>query len=151
MNVVKTIDFELTDVFNNQNRCIYAFIIKASGSTFLYIGITGSSNGTGISSPLKRLARHIAPSGNTFSIFHENDRLGEMNETSKVRFIYTFLPESVQTYIEARRYEAQCVSYFSEKHEITLLNTLVLYQQMDIYLNKPLTNFMSNIEQLLEI
>lgn len=149
MTEIKTIDFELADVYKNDHRCIYAILIKNHGKTFLYIGITGSSNNTGISSPLTRLARHIAPSGNTFSIFRGNDTLGEMNQTGKARFIYTYLPENVLTYTEARRLESQCVSYFSTNRKLTLLNTLVLNQNNDINQVVQLQDFISCIENAL--
>ena len=149
MNEIKTIDFELADVYKNDLRCIYAIVIKSLGRTFLYIGITGSSNNTGISSPLTRLARHIAPSGKTYSIFRGNDTLGEINETSKARFIYTYLPENVLTYTEARRLESKCVSYFSINRELTLLNTLLPDPNNDINQIVQLQDFISCIENAL--
>lgn len=56
--------------FDNSNRVIY--VMKSFDSfrnaAKFYVGITGTPNRTGTSSPLKRLVRHLFPVGKTHSI-----------------------------------------------------------------------------------
>jgi len=69
-----------------EGRIIYAFKF-ADGS--VYVGITGTSNSTGMSKPLRRLATHLRKSGNTFSILDRNIELANKG----FAFSYSLLPD----------------------------------------------------------
>ncbi len=53
---------------------MYIISISFSNERKYYVGRTGTSNGTGTSSPFKRLGTHLAKRGNTKSVFWENAR-----------------------------------------------------------------------------
>lgn len=76
--------------FRHERRAVY---LLRSGR-FSYAGVTGTSNATGVSSPYKRLASHLAKRGNTQSAFWDNaDREGFLPESGGFEFVATFIPE----------------------------------------------------------
>lgn len=53
--------------FSKKAQCVYLLTIQGPRDTWHYVGRTGTSNKTGISSPYQRLAKHLAKSGKTQS------------------------------------------------------------------------------------
>jgi len=96
----------------DESRIIYAF--KFSDGS-VYVGITGTSNRTGVSKPLRRLATHLRKSGNTFSILDRNEQLANKG----FRFTYVPFDESLAECAEA--VEQQCRQLL-RKRSVTLLN-----------------------------
>ncbi len=93
-------------------RIIYAFRF-ADGCA--YVGITGSSNATGVSRPLARLATHLRKSGNTYSILVTHQDLANRG----FKFSYSTLPADVAPLAEA--VEQQCREIL-RKDTVRLLN-----------------------------
>jgi hypothetical protein len=52
-------------------QCVYLVELRRGDEVWRYVGRTGTSNGTGVSSPYKRLAKHLAKVGNTQSCIWE--------------------------------------------------------------------------------
>jgi hypothetical protein len=53
--------------FSAEEQCVYLVELRRGNEVRRYVGRTGTSNGTGVSSPYKRLARHLAKVGKTQS------------------------------------------------------------------------------------
>ena len=68
--------------------CVYVLQIKTEQISWLYIGKTGTSNNTGISSPYKRLAKHLAKIGSTQSCIWDNRHILSPNilQSATIRF-----------------------------------------------------------------
>ena len=79
----------------------------------LYIGITKSSNNTGISSPLGRLGTHLKKRGNTHSILKN---IQEINP-KKVNFLFKFITD-----LEGQKEEQELIEYFRNQDGYTCLN-----------------------------
>ena len=54
-------------------QCVYLLELRRGNEVWRYVGRTGTSNGTGVSSPYKRLARHLAKVGKTQSCIWEDE------------------------------------------------------------------------------
>ena len=71
--------------------CVYLLILRNGAQSWHYVGRTGTSNRTGTSSPYKRLARHLAPVGNTQSCIRQ---LPEgLRKSASISFVALRLPE----------------------------------------------------------
>ena len=100
--------------FDKEKKCIYAFtIVDHEGNKFVYIGITKSSNNTGISSPLGRLGTHLKKRGNTHSILKN---IQEINP-KKVNFLFKFITD-----LEGQKEEQELIEYFRNQDGYTCLN-----------------------------
>lgn len=53
--------------FSKETPCIYLLTLCSAKKIWRYVGRTGTSNKTGISSPYQRLAKHLAKAGKTQS------------------------------------------------------------------------------------
>jgi hypothetical protein len=53
--------------FSKNAQCVYLLTVRGTKNTWHYVGRTGTSNRTGVSSPYQRLAKHLAKVGNTQS------------------------------------------------------------------------------------
>jgi hypothetical protein len=73
---------------NQDSPCVYVLQIITEQESWLYIGRTGTSNKTGISSPYKRLAKHLAKVGSTQSCIWDNSHVlsPEVLQSATIRF-----------------------------------------------------------------
>lgn len=121
--------------FNENNRCIYAIIIKNDTKKYIYIGITGSSNRSGLAYPFKRLATHLNKSSNTKSVFFNNNKLPVLEITNEtiIKYIYMFADN-------VEEYEKYILSVLKNKqiHNLTILNKKIK--------NSRLTNVLKDCE-----
>ena len=60
--------------FDDTKRALYVLLLNQ----YVYIGVTGTSNNTGVSSPHKRLTTHIKKSGKTKSAVWDNILAGNL-------------------------------------------------------------------------
>src|SRR4029079_1931652 len=75
-------------------RIVYAFLFADRS---VYVGITGTSNQTGTSCPLKRLSTHLVKRGNTHSALDPRRELANQG----FRFCYALLESEEAPYAEA--------------------------------------------------
>lgn len=80
--------------------CVYVLSLHNEETREIYIGRTGSSNGTGTSSPYKRLAKHLAKSGSTMSCIHDNQFPERFLESAAVTFLAESVPQDVEVHAE---------------------------------------------------
>ena len=53
--------------FSKRAKCVYLITVRGAKNTWQYVGRTGTSNKTGVSSPYQRLAKHLVKVGTTQS------------------------------------------------------------------------------------
>lgn len=72
----------------HDSPCVYALQIITERESWLYIGRTGTSNKTGISSAYQRLAKHLAKVGSTQSCIWDNSHVlsPEVLQSAIIRF-----------------------------------------------------------------
>ena len=92
-------------IFDNSKSCIYVLSID---NKKYYVGITGSKNSQGefISSPFKRLSKHVvySNSSRTFSIFKNNLKI-DLKESEIDFYYFTFDNSSdKKLHIEGEKY-----------------------------------------------
>ena len=67
--------------------CVYILTIRDTNKSYYYIGRTGTSNNTGMSSPYKRLAKHLAKHGNTQSCIWNADLPKSFLDAAVISFV----------------------------------------------------------------
>ena len=73
---------------SNGSRCPYMLTLRHDGRTWRYVGKTGTSSKTGVSSPFKRLAKHLAKAGETQSCIWDSVCLPRrVLERGTIRFL----------------------------------------------------------------
>ena len=70
----------------SKKPCVYILTMRNDKECRHYVGKTGTSNETGISSPFKRLAAHIAKRGKTQSCIWDNDLNKDFLQTAAISF-----------------------------------------------------------------
>jgi hypothetical protein len=71
-------------------RCVY--IIQFADNS-VYVGITGTSNNTGISTPAERIGLHLKKRGNTRSAMF--DKVSPLLRNKRFTISYDFVPDEV--------------------------------------------------------
>ncbi len=72
--------------------CVYVLSLRSKKQRKLYIGRTGTSNNTGISTPFKRLASHLSKRGKTRSCIHDNDLDDAFLKNAEITFTAVSVP-----------------------------------------------------------
>jgi hypothetical protein len=80
--------------FSSTERCVYMVELRRGEEVWRYVGRTGTSNNTGVSSPYKRLARHLAKVGTTQSCIWEDSTTAKVSIDllEKAEIFFTALP-----------------------------------------------------------
>jgi len=109
-------------IFDNSKSCIYVISIN---NKIYYVGITGSKNAQGefISSPFKRLSKHVvySNSNRTFSIFKNNQEI-DLKESEIDFYYFTFDNSSdKKLYIAGEKY---LINLFEKSNKLEILNSI---------------------------
>ena len=99
---------------------LYAIIVRDR----VYVGMTGTSSGTGVSSPYKRLATHLRKNGNTKSCIWETSSKLQCGlnpaESLGLTYLYVQFPKGIE-WGQVRCLEWQVINCLKERN-IKLLN-----------------------------
>jgi len=117
------VQFDLAGLAHANQRCIYAIVLISTKGVYVYGGVTGTANGTGISSPLQRLGTHLKRRGKTRTFLDnaQNEEVREAIESGGSGFFYYSYCESD----EAESQEMQLVSALKAKFKARCLNEAV--------------------------
>ena len=80
--------------------CVYVLTLTTDNERKSYVGRTGTSNNTGISTPYKRLGSHLAKIGNTRSCIHDNDFPDGFLEKATTTFLAVTVPPNLHVHAE---------------------------------------------------
>jgi len=76
--------------FCDKKRCLYGIRLRYEKKEYVYIGVTGSSNGKGRNSPFGRLGTHLKKRGKTLSCLYDK-KIADISNIRLMRFVSTYI------------------------------------------------------------